>query len=262
MKPYYEQSGVTIYHGDCRDVLPSLTAGSFDLVFTSPPYNLGAGTGERFGHFRADAPLGQRGGRTGKWDMGALADGYGDYDDAMPPAEYEAWQRQTLTACWSLLSDTGAIFYNHKPRVQGGELWTPLALNPGLPLRQIVIWARAGGINFSPSFFCPTHEWILVFAKPAFRLRTKAASGVGDVWTISQESNPDHPAPFPELLPRHALETTPTRSVLDPFMGIGTTLFAAKRLQRQATGIERNERYCEIAAKRLAQEVLPLDMGA
>lgn len=256
MKPYYEQSGVTIYLGDCREILPTLDP-VFDMVFTSPPYNLGVTTGGGFptGHYAADAPMSKRGGQ-GKWPGAALKDGYDGYADAMPPAEYEAWQRETLSACWRVLTETGAIFYNHKPRVQGGELWTPLALNPGLPVRQIIVWARAGGINFSPSFYCPTHEWIVVFAKPAFRLRSKGASGVGDVWSIPQEANPDHPAPFPQALPLRALETTTTAHVLDPFSGIGTTLKAAKLLGRRATGIEINERYCEIAAQRLAQESL------
>lgn len=261
MQPYYQHAGIVIYHGDCREVLPTLGP-DFDLVFTSPPYNLGVtmGGGMPGGHYKADASLAKRGGH-GKWSGGALADGYGAYNDAMPPAEYEAWQRDTLTACWRLLTDAGAIFYNHKPRVQGGELWTPLSVNPGLPVRQIIVWARAGGINFSPSFYVPTHEWIMVLAKPAFRLRTKGASGVGDVWTVPQESNPDHPAPFPEALPLRALETTNTTNVLDPFSGSGTTLTAAKRLGRRATGIEINERYCEIAARRLGQEVLPLEVA-
>lgn len=258
MKPYYEHGGIAIYHGDCREVLPILAPG-FDLVFTSPPYNLGVTTGGGFptGHYSADAPMGKRGGK-GKWPNAAIANGYGVHGDAMPPAEYEAWQRETLAYCWQLLSDDGAIFYNHKPRVQGGELWTPLSLNPGLPVRQIIIWARSGGINFSPSFYVPTHEWIIVFAKAGFRLKSKGASGVGDVWVVPQEANPDHPAPFPSALPLRALETTTTTHVLDPFCGSGTTLEAAKLLQRKATGIEINERYCEIAARRLSQEVLPL----
>lgn len=256
-KPYYEDESVTLYHGDCGDVLPTIEAGSVDLVFTSPPYNLGVTTGGGFplGHYAADAPLSKRGGH-GKWSGGALAAGYGAYLDAMPPADYEAWQRSILTECWRTLSDSGAIFYNHKPRVQGGELWTPLSLNPGLPVRQIIVWARAGGVNFSPAFYVPTHEWIVVFAKPAFRLKSKGASGVGDVWSVSQEANPDHPAPFPESLPLRAIETTPSRVVLDPFAGIGTTLTAAKRLGRKAIGIELNEHYCEVAARRLSQGAL------
>lgn len=260
MTPYYERSGIVLYHGDCRDVLAGLTAASVDLVFTSPPYNLGVTTGGGFptGHYSPDAPMSKRGGQ-GKWPGAALADGYAEHDDAMPQPEYEAWQRDTLAACWRVLGPAGAIYYQHKPRVQGGELWTPLVLNPGLSVRQIVIWKRAGGINFSPSFYVPTHEWIIVLAKPDFRLRSKGASGVGDVWDVSQESCTPHPAPFPLRLPLTALETTGAQRVLDPFAGWGTTLVAAKQLGRRAVGVELSERYCEMAATRLDATTTGLD---
>lgn len=250
-EPYYEDGSCTIYHGDSREVLPELGPQSVDLVFTSPPYNLGVTSGGGFADVRKYPEM-----KMGKWSGGALAHGYGVYDDAMDPAEYEEWQKRTLLQCWRLLCPTGAIFYNHKPRVQDGVLWTPLALNPGLPVRQIVIWARAGGVNYAPTHYVPTHEWVVVFAKSAFRLRSKAASGAGDVWRIPQKADASHPAPFPVGLPMRAIETTPARVVLDPFMGSGTTLLAAKNLGRRAIGIELEERYCELAANRLAQGVL------
>lgn len=265
MRPYYEQSGITIYHGDCREVLPELPPAAFDIVFTSPPYNLGNTSGggmpgKNLGHYDPRGGMGGRGGgasATGKWSGGALAHGYDDYNDNMPHDEYCAWQRETLRACWAQISDKGAVFYNHKPRILNGQLVTPFDYLPqGIPIRQVVIWQRAGGVNFSPAFYLPTHEWIVVLAKPDFRLKSKGASGAGDVWSIAQESNPYHPAPFPESLPLTAIETTGARRVLDPFMGIGTTLKAAKRLSRQAVGIEINERYCERAALDLSQESL------
>lgn len=180
----------------------------------------------------------------------------------MPPAEYQAWQRSILSALWTQISDTGAIYYNHKPRVQAGETWLPLCLNPGLPLRQIVVWARAGGMNYAPTHYVPTYEWVMIFAKEAFRLRDKSASGLGDVWRITQESQIDHPAPFPYELASRAIATTTAAAVLDPFAGSGTTLRAAKDLGRKAIGIEIEERYCEIAARRCAQETLPLVLPA
>lgn len=259
MTVYYQDDSVSLYHGDSRVVLPQLMPKSFDLVVTSPPYNLGL-INTSFGHYAEDAALGKRGG-AGKWDCGSLAKGYEDYNDAMPPPEYEEWQRETLRVLWTLIHDKGAIFYNHKPRVQGGELWMPLAVNPGLPVRQIVIWRRAGGVNFSPAFYVPTHEWIVIFAKPDWRLKSKGASGAGDVWEIAQESGTPHPAPFPESLPLTAIETTGARMVLDPFAGWGTTLVAAKRLGAKAVGIERSERFCEMAAKRLSQGALPLEVA-
>src|SRR6185436_3773175 len=117
MRPYYEQDGITIYHGDCRDVLPLLPPASFDLVVTSPPYNLGVTTGGGFplGHYSGSQGVGSRGGRTGKWSGGALAKGYASYDHATPPADYEAWQKEKLTTLWGLITERGAIYYNHKP---------------------------------------------------------------------------------------------------------------------------------------------------
>lgn len=265
LKPYYgPHAGITIYHGDCREILPTLPPA--DLIFTSPPYNLGNTAigsggfpGKKLGHYAADARLGPARGGMGKWSGGSLVNGYGIHDDAMPHDQYVAWQKSVLLLCWSSISETGAIFYNHKPRVMNGRLVTPLEYNPDLPLRQIVIWARAGGVNFSPAFYLPTHEWIVILAKEEFRLRDKSASGAGDVWYIPQESGTVHPAPFPLELPQRAIETTTAQTVLDPFMGSGTTLVAAKNLGRKAIGIEIEEKYVEIAIRRLEQEVLPFE---
>ena len=245
----------TLYLGDCREILPTL--GKVDAVVTSPPYNLGTTSGggmpgKKLGHY-ADGARGSAGGGMGKWSGGPLAKGYGTHDDAMPHDEYIAWQQQFLSTCWEHLNDDGAIFYNHKPRVLNGELVTPLAYNPALPCRQIVIWARAGGINFSPAFYMPTHEWIVIFAKLAFRLRDKAASGVGDVWYIPQEANPGRPAPFPLEVPSRILETLTAQTILDPFMGSGTTGVACVKLGRKFIGIEIHEPYFDIACRRIEQ---------
>ena len=275
---FYEESGITLYCGDCRDVLPLLEP--VDLVLTSPPYNLGTTTGGGFvtspnweakkterlaeavrGHYPADARLNQRGG-AGKWSGGALAKGYGVHGDAMPHERYVEWQKETLRVLWGLLTPTGAIYYNHKARVLDGLLVTPVEEYVPRELRsfvrQEVIWARAGGINFSPAFYVPTHERIVIIARRDFRLRDKAASGAGDVWYIPQAPDPEHPAPFPLKLATTAIETTPAMTVLDPFAGAGTTLTAAKLLNRRAIGIEIEPSYCETTVKRLRQEVLAL----
>jgi hypothetical protein len=77
-----------------------------------------------------------------------------------------AWQHDVISALWDKLADNGAIFFNHKPRVIGAKLWLPLELLPAETiLRQIIIWARPGGMNFNPITFVPTHEWIMVLAK-------------------------------------------------------------------------------------------------
>lgn len=253
LEPYYQDESCTIYHGDCREVLPSIEPGTVRLVFTSPPYNLGDGS---------FAKMVRNGGswnpRRSRWSSSQLAKGYDDHADAMPYDEYVAWQQHIVRACWDTLTDDGAIFYNHKPRPWQKGLRLPLVLNPGLPLRQIITWDRAhGGINANPTHYVPMYEWILVFAKPDWKLTSKAASHAGDIWRVLPESSHNlHPAPFPIGLPARAIETTPPGPVLDPFVGSGTTLVAAKVAGRKGIGIEISERYCEIAANRLAQEVL------
>lgn len=244
MQPYYSDDKVTLYHGSCDDVLPHLAGVGADLVFTSPPYNLGTSTGGGFGKKSVAAR--------------DLDGGYGTYDDAMPQDEYDAWQRAVVAACWSTLADDGAIFYNHKPRIQAGRLLLPLEYGGDLPLRQIITWDRNVGLNFSDSFYLPKYEWIVVWAHPKWRLRSRKACEIGDVWHVAPERGDasDHPAPFPLALPTLAIDTTGANLVLDPFAGSGTTLRAAKDLGRRAIGIELEERFCEIAAKRLGQEVL------
>lgn len=233
MRPYYQDDHVTLYHGRCEDVLPGLS--DVGMVLTSPPYNLGMQTSD---------------GKT--W--GALAGGYADHDDDMPHGEYVAWQREVLTLCWAALAGDGAIYYQHKPLARGNEVRLPLELNPGLPLRQIVVWDRGSGFCRNATHYTPAAEWVMVFAKPAFRLAGRNCPD--DVWRIPPESGSDHPAPFPLKLATTAIGSTKADMIVDPFAGSGTTLRAAKDLGRKAIGIELSERYCEIAANRLGQEVL------
>ena len=235
MKPYYEQDGITIYHGDCREVLPSLSG--VGLVLTSPPYNLSA---------EGNVPTGS--------EFKALSKGYLEHADAMDPGEYREWQKEVIRASWGALSEDGAIYYNHKPIVKGNQAKLPTDLVPGeLPIRQIVIWDRGSGHIRVPTFYVPTQEWIVIIAKPDFRI---TSTTVNDIWRIPFETGSEHPAPFPLTLARQAVTTTTASLVVDPFMGSGTTLRAAKDEGRKAIGIEISERYCEIAVNRLAQGVL------
>lgn len=234
---------------DCTKIIPTLP--EVDLVVTSPPYNLGGAPWDRLGHWKPGNKAGS-GGRA-KWKTGASGEGveYGAHDDAMPWPDYVAWQRQVISALWARLSAGGAIFYNHKPRVIGTKLWTPTELlPPEVELRQIVTWARPGGMNYNLTAFVPTKEWIMVLAKPDFRLKSRGVSGLGDVWTMRPEKN-DHPAPFPLDLPAKAIEATGAKRVLDPFMGSGTTGIAAVRAGCEFIGIESNPSFYEMARRRI-----------
>lgn len=256
---------IEVIHGDCLTVMRGMAAGSVDLVITSPPYNLGNTSGGGMpgkngvhGHYNSRAGMTKRGG-MGKWSGGDLAFGYGAHDDNMPHAQYVEWQHAVLRECWRLVGDDGAIFYNHKPRILDGQCLTPLEYVPSeLTIRQIIIWARAGGVNFSTAFYLPTHEWVVVVAKPAFRLKSKGASGIGDVWMFPQKSNTQHPAPFPLELPLKILSTTTGRTVLDPFAGSGTTLVACLKTGKRGIGIESDPKYCEVIRRRVRDAATPL----
>jgi hypothetical protein len=152
------------------------------------------------------------------------------------------------------------VFYNHRPRQFHHQTWLPTELNPGLPLRQVIIWDTGSGISIGTGHYAGLAEWLLVFARPAFRLRSLADSAAGDVWRIPHlgGKNYGHPAPFPTALPAQALRTTGAATVLDPFAGTGSTLVAAQAQGRRAVGVEIAERYCEVAARRLDQLPLPL----
>jgi site-specific DNA-methyltransferase (adenine-specific) len=228
-----------IINDDCVDGMAKLDAESIRMVVTSPPYNLKNSTGN-----------GMKDGRGGKWSNAALINGYDAHDDMMPHDQYVQWQRKCLDGMMRVLRDDGAIFYNHKWRVQDGLLQDRSDIVKGFPVRQIIIWQRSGGINFNPGYFLPTYEVIYLIAKPKFKLAPKM-NAIGDVWNIPQERNNEHPAPFPIELATRCIQAVGGGPVLDPFMGSGTTAVAAERLGFEWVGFEKSKAYCEMAKKRL-----------
>lgn len=256
VEPFYKNESTALYCADNLAIMREMPAESVDIVITSPPYNMGNTTGggmkQYKGHYSAGGGMKVRGGSS-KWKGAALANGYESFNDNMPHTEYVAWQKEVLLECWRLLPPTGAIFYNHKQRILDGECVTPLAYNPGLPIRQIITWARSGGINFNICFYLPTSEWIVIFAKPDFRLKDKSASGIGDVWAFSQESNNPHPAPFPLELPKRILVSTTGKVILDPFAGSCTTGVACVLTNREFIGIDIEKYYLDYGIARMTR---------
>lgn len=225
--------------GTSIDVMKQLPDGSVNLVVTSPPYNLKNSTGN-----------GMKDGRGGKWANAALQKGYSHHDDCMPHQEYVKWQRDCLSEMMRVLPENGAIFYNHKWRVQGGLLQDRQDIVSGFPVRQIIIWRRKGGLNFNAGYFLPTYEVIYLIAKPKFKLAEKA-NALGDVWEFTQEMNNEHPAAFPVKLIDRIVSSTEAKVILDPFMGSGTTAIAAINNKRDYIGIDISPEYCEMARKRI-----------
>lgn len=234
--------------GDSLEFMKKIPDSSLDLVVTSPPYNLKNSTGN-----------GMKDGRGGKWSNASLINGYSHHCDCMPHKQYVAWQRNCLSEMLRLIKDDGAIFYNHKWRVQAGLLQDRQDIMAGFPVRQIIIWQRKGGINFNKGYFLPTYEVIYMICKPKFAL-TKGANVHGDVWEFMQEMKNPHPAPFPVALIHRIISSTHAKIVLDPFMGSGTTAIAAAQLKRDFIGIEISPEYVDLAKKRFAKETKQLEL--
>ena len=199
-----------------------------DLVVTSPPYNL------------------RSGGRCRGWP------GYDGYGDDLPHDEYVAWQQECLREMYRIIKPSGAIFYNHAPRIHQGVQWRHEDILEPFDVRQAVIWNRAGGVNHNPHYMSPSYEYIYVIAKPDFRVAPDWT--MGDVWKMQQEKRrwiPEVPA-FPVQLPQNAIRATGAKLVLDCFMGSGTTGVAAVLEGADYIGIEQSARYCSVARERVA----------
>ena len=226
--------------GDCLEIMKDIPDQAVDLVVTSPPYNL-----------NIRKTFNNTTNWKGKWNKSKLqSSGYDKHNDYMPEDKYILWQNNVLKECFRVLKDTGAIFYNHKWRVQNGNYQQRLDIIDGLPLRQIIIWKKSGGINFNEGYFLPTYEVIYILAKPKFKLPPKI-NRFGDVWEIHQERGSWHPAPFPVELASRCIQATTGDIILDPFSGSGTVALAAKALKKSYIGIDISKDYCDKAKERL-----------
>ena len=229
-----------IHQGDALTILSQLPDESIGLIVTSPPYNLLNSTGN-----------GARG-QTGKWPTNKLTAGYPDHPDDMPRAEYITWQRSILTELVRILTPEGAIFYNHRPRIQAGIQESPREILTGFLLRDEIIWCKGGGINHHPDAMTPAYEVIYQLVKsPTGFHRAPDSVDYTNVWNIPRERDNDHPAPFPVELPRRCIQASTAPVILDPFIGSGSTAVAAIIEGRQYIGIELNAKYCQAARLRI-----------
>jgi len=240
MKPYYDHNGITIYHGDCLDVISGLD--KVDAVITSPPYNTLNPKAKPSG-IHAERKSG-----VNKW-----MEKQGNYYDNRKESEYQGWQRKCLE---EFLKKSSCVWINHKTRYRDGYAIHPVEIYGFFNLYADVVWNRRGSMALNCRRFSPSHEYWLCYGRPEkWNDKVNKLMSVWDI-TPSMDKN-DHPCTFPLKLVIPIIEACVfDRGCLDPFMGSGTTLRAAKDLGRKAIGIEIEEKYCEIAAKRLVQEVL------
>ena len=205
MIPYYESGGITIYHGDCREMLPGLARA--DLVLTDPPYGINAA----------------RTRNSQQW-------GWTDFP-------ITGWDRERAPAD----AVRAAVASGDRAIVWGGNYFTDILP----PSPRWLIWDK-GQTDFSLA----DAELAWCSWGGAIRRRTYSRSA-------ALQDGKEHPTQKPLAIMLWCLSFV-DGSVVDPFMGSGTTLRAAKDLGRRAIGIEIEEKYCEIAARRLDQEVLAL----
>lgn len=215
MTLYYEEPGVTIYCGDCREILPRLP--KVDLVLTDPPYGIGEARANNAGRSKL-----------------ALSKDYGcsSWDDASP----DEWV-------------FGLMRSRSRHQIIFGGNYFPLP-----PSTCWLVWDKLNGNNDFTD--CELAWTNLPGAVRRIQWRWQGMLQQD----MTHKEYRDHPTQKPLAVMRWALSQAPDDCalVLDPFMGSGSTLVAAKAMGRQAIGIEREEKYCAIAVERLRQEVLPL----
>ena len=216
MTPYYQDSAVTLYHGDCREIVPQL--GRFDLLLTDPPYGIGQDKGMGGGGF---GRFGRRIARTPRRYAGG-------WDSTRPDAE--------LLALVVAAADAHIIW--------GGNYFSDL-----LPVQsKWLVWDKEQNM---PTYSDAELAWTTL-SGVSVKMFRYCGSGL-----MAVEKERWHPTQKPLALIAWCLSKAPeAKTVLDPFAGSGTTGRACKDRGIKCTLIEREESYCEIAARRCQQEVL------
>lgn len=237
MKPYYSEDGITIYHGDCREILPTLNPA--DLLLTDPPY---PGLKGNIQNYAKDGVAKRR----------LVSKTIGEpWGGDLSPLKLVMFSKGAMVFCsHHSVAETPKLFFDVEPiaLVTWYKRNTMPPLNNAPHHQAEFIWAFKRD---------PGLEWRRLRTVYDFPMLTAGCVSTGERYT-SQDGSVLHPAQKPLALMTALLAVAP-KSVVDPYCGTGTTLEAAKNLGISATGIEIEERYCEIAAKRLAQKVLPLE---
>ena len=233
MSVFYSDNSVTLYHGDCREILPQLDM--VDHVITDPPY---------------DDQTHSRGGSVIRYDGGPdiAKIPFAALNDVAPVAQEFA----RVTRRWMLI-------FCAVRQVHG---WSTALEAAGVRVPRVMVWVKP---DASPQFSGdrPGHGYeSIVVAHPVGRTRWNGGGkkGVYEHLRMDRASGFWHPTQKPEKLLAELVAdfTDIGDTVLDPFAGSGTTLVAAKRLGRKAIGVEVNEQYAEMVANRLRQSALDL----
>lgn len=226
MKPYYQDKAVTIYHGDCREILPELP--KVDLVLTDPPYGMTEMSGRRLHAYRNPE---KSKGRIGWSNMAKVTD-YGDTEWNHQPLDNQAWE---------------LLISKSEEQIVWG--WNHLQGVLGKP-PSILVWDKKLKNNWIDTFSdCEFAYCSRVMPDRMYRQLWMGALRGG------RKIKRTHPTEKPiELMQWCLLLFADATMIVDPYMGSGPTMVASKELNRKAIGIEIEEKYCEVAANRCRQE--------
>lgn len=223
MRAYYEHAGITIYHADCREVLPLLSG--VDVTITDPPY------GVSFEGKRTKSGGGRRA------ELGYGSDFVDDaaYIDVVVVPVIEECRRRFGRV---VVMPGNRCMYRYPHPDDMGCVFNP------------------SGAGLGPWGFTCFHP-VLYYGKDPYLARNLGHRPTGIIDVAPGDGDNGHPCPKPLRWMRWLVQKASLQNelVLDPFMGSGTTLRAAKDLGRRCVGVEICEKYCEIATKRLSQEV-------
>jgi len=247
---YYQDEQTTLWLGDCREVLPLIEAESIDMIWTDPPYGHANLNGDL-----ASSRIGVKGGRQAA-PVAISNDCYVDWEPLLKEFLQEAARvlKHDCSFCCSTSGGGG-------PSLSFAQV--ALWIDHALSFFHAVVWDKSGRGNGLGWRYRRNYEFIFVAHRKGGKLAwANEAVAVPNVVRVTPEPNDLHPTIKPLALVQKfiAWHSYQNDLILDPFMGSGTTLVAAKNLGRKAIGIEIEEKYCELAVKRLQQEVLPFHL--
>lgn len=234
MKPYYEDQGITLYHGNAFEVMATLADGSIDAVITDPPYSERTHKNAK----KNDPELG----------YGVKAVHFDSFTDEMLYQAFEEMAR--VTKSWIVSN----IDYNHAFRF---ETQPPL----GMVQKRIGVWVKN---NPMPQISAdrPGQGWeAITYLHKANGRSSWNGGGLHGNYVTNLATPTGHPTPKPLSMIHSFVERFSDHDdlILDPFAGGGTTLMAARNLGRRAIGVEIDEQWCELIANRLGQGAFDLE---
>ena len=226
MDAYYKDEFTTLYHGDCLELLPSIS--NVALVIADPPYSFGLGSSIEH--------------KAGSW-----------HDLMNNSTFYMRWLAECRRAT---ITQQGAVWVFNSWR--SFPTLARAAADLKWRIESLLVWDKDWIAAGGPKGLRPSYELVALFCQAGFAMPNR---GLPDIWTHpwGAVKPTGHPAEKPLALCERLVKESGKEggTVLDPFAGSGTTLLAAKNAGRRAIGIEADERFCEMAVLRLNQGVLP-----